>query len=151
MGGRKLVLTLIGRGQATVGNTFKLHSVPRECYGCRLFDVCISRVRPGRIYRIVEVRKIGLPRLDRCLLTGEEMIPIVAEELPILVPLPSRSAVEGIVTTYTKPPGDCEDIKVHIPDESTLKDGTRIMVLRILRNSKCSSGAYSIVEAIPLD
>ncbi len=52
----KRVMTLIGKEQAVVGKTFRLYSVPNECRQCRLFNICVARLKPGRF--------IGLLRLS---------------------------------------------------------------------------------------
>ncbi len=44
----KRVMTLIGREQAVVGKTFRLYSIPSECRQCKLFNICVARLRPGR-------------------------------------------------------------------------------------------------------
>lgn len=41
----KRVMTLIGKEQAVVGKTFRLYSVPNECRQCRLFNICVARLK----------------------------------------------------------------------------------------------------------
>lgn len=44
----KRVMTLIGREQAIIGKTFRLYSIPNECRQCKLFNICVARLKPGR-------------------------------------------------------------------------------------------------------
>ncbi|WP_069806798.1 UPF0179 family protein [Vulcanisaeta thermophila] len=147
--GGKQVLTLIGKGQAVVGKTFRLLSIPEECRRCRLYNICMARVKPGRVYRIVSVRYVNLPQTYKCLLTGEDMVPIVAEEQPIVVPIPTRSFIEGVVMTYVKPRVNCNELRAYL--NQAINEGTRVRVLRGLGRVVCGNESYTLAEVIPLD
>ncbi|ADN51347.1 UPF0179 family protein [Vulcanisaeta distributa] len=147
----KRVMTLIGKEQAVVGKTFRLYSVPNECRQCRLFNICVARLKPGRVYRIIEVKHVGLPQPNKCLLTGEDMVPIIAEELPIIVPIPSKLFIEGVVITYTRSLITCNDAKKYLPGDNVLRDGTKIKIVRETSRIKCNNEGYVLAEVIPLD
>ncbi len=147
----KRIMTLIGREQAVVGKTFRLYSIPDECRRCRLFNICVAKLKPGRVYRIVEVRHVGLPQPDKCLLTGEDMVPVVVEELPIIAPIPINSFIEGITITYIRPRVDCDELRRYIPSDQVLKDGVKVRLLREVGRVRCKDGNYVIAEVLPLD
>ncbi|MEZ0247945.1 MAG: UPF0179 family protein [Thermoproteus sp.] len=139
----RAVATLVSREQAEVGHRFKVVKVPDECLSCRLYSVCIGRLKPGRTYRIVEVR----PSLgQKCKITGGEMTPVVVEEMPIRLLLPRRKAQEGIIVTYE---GDCRGCD-GCPDENTLNINEKILIIKVLDKTKCNNQEFFIVEASPL-
>ena len=147
----KKIMTLIGKEQAIIGRTFKLYSIPNECKQCRLFNICVARLKPGRVYKVVDVKHVGLPQPDKCLLTGEEMIPIIAEELPIIIPIPTKLFIEGVVITFTKSIITCNDLKKYIPNDQALKEGTKIRIMKEKGRVRCNNENYVLAEVIPLD
>lgn len=140
----RLVITLISREQAERGRRIRVLSVPDECGTCKLYSVCIGRVRLGRLYKIAEIR----PSLgQRCKITGGEMVPVVVEELPLVVPIPRRKALEGVVVTYE---GDCKGCD-GCPSEATLSPGEKIKILRLLEGQLiCRGQAFVLAEVAPL-
>jgi len=147
---RKLILTLIGEGQAKIGHIFKIYSIPEECRRCPLYQACMSKLKIGRRYRIVEVRKVNLPRIEKCLLTGEALIPVVVEELPIKIAVPySPNIIEGVITTYTVIDEKCQSRLSE--DYNAIKSGTKIKVLKILNTVECNNRKYMIIIAEVLD
>ncbi|MFB6470747.1 MAG: UPF0179 family protein [Vulcanisaeta sp. AZ3] len=147
----KRITTLIGKEQAVIGKTFRLYSIPDECKKCKLYSICVARLRLGRVYRIVEVKHVGLPQPSKCLLTGEDMVPIVIEEMPITIPIPIKSFMEGITLTYIKPKVNCDELKRYIPSEQVIKDGTKVKVIREVGRVRCGDGDYILSEVMPLD
>jgi len=154
IGNRKLLLTLIGEGQAKVGHTFKLVAVPEECKRCRLYSACMGKLKLHRRYRIVEVRRINLPRVEKCLLTGEPLVPVIVEELPSILALPAGpNIVEGVVTTYVETDRTCQLslVRKFGGDVIDIASGTKVKVLRILGREKCGPREYIVAEVLPLD
>ncbi len=151
---RKLLLTLIGEGQARVGHVFKLIAVPEECKRCRLYSACMGKLKLRRRYRVVEVRRINLPRVERCLLTGEALVPVIVEELPSILAIPAGpNIVEGVVTTYVKVDGFCQDslVKKFGGEPIEIANETKVKILRILGRERCGSRTYVVAEVLPLD
>ncbi|BDR91251.1 UPF0179 family protein [Vulcanisaeta souniana] len=147
----KRIMTLISKEQAVVGKTFRLYSIPDECRRCKLFNLCVSRLKPGRVYRVVDVKHVGLPQTNKCLLTGEEMVPIIVEELPLIIPVPAKLFIEGVVITYTKSDIVCDNAKKYLPNEQVLKEGTRVKIVRETGRVKCDNENYVLAEVVPLD
>ena len=150
----KRVLTLIGEGQARIGHVFKLISIPEECRRCRLYNACMAKLKVGRRYRVVEVRKINLPRIEKCLLTGENLIPVMVEELPILLAIPyTHNIIEGVVTTFKFVNHKCQEklVKERGEELAQIQDGVKIKILKILGDATCDNMRYLLVLAVPLD
>ncbi len=147
----KRIMTLISKEQAIVGKNFRLYSIPDECKRCKLFNLCVSRLKPGRVYRVVEVKHVGLPQTNKCLLTGEEVVPIIAEELPLIIPVPAKLFIEGVVITYAKSDVACDNVKRYLPNEQVLKEGTKVKIVRETGRIKCNNENYVLAEVIPLD
>ncbi|CCC82284.1 UPF0179 family protein [Thermoproteus tenax] len=139
----RVVITMVSKEQAELGHRFKVLKIPEECTSCKLFSVCMGRLRVGRTYRVVEVR----PSLgQRCKITGDEMVPVAAEEMPIRLLLPRNKALEGVVVTYEEECKGCENC----PDREVLRPGEKVLVLKILGKSQCKNREFYLVEASPL-
>lgn len=138
-----MLVTLVSKEQAEVGHRFRVMKIPDECYSCKLYRVCMGRLRPRRTYRIIEVR----PSLgQRCKITGGEMTPVVVEELPVRLLLPRRKAQEGVVVTYE---GECRGCD-GCPDEDLLKPGEKVLVLKVLGKASCNGRELFVVEVSPI-
>ncbi len=86
------VYTLVNLRVAYVGYRFIFHKSP-ACDTCRYKNVCISRLKDGRIYEIVEVKKPSVSII--CPLTNEEMYLARVTLAPIRVLLPITISIEG--------------------------------------------------------
>ncbi|MGC8582298.1 MAG: UPF0179 family protein [Thermoproteus sp.] len=139
----RTVVTLVSKEQAEVGHRFRVVRIPDECSSCRLYQVCMGRLRPGRSYVITEVR----PSLgQRCKITGGEMTPVVVEEVPLRLLLPRKKALEGVIVTYE---GECRGCR-DCPDESTLRPGEKILVEKVLGVAMCNGREFFVVEVSPV-
>ncbi|NPA22684.1 MAG: hypothetical protein GXO23_00095 [Crenarchaeota archaeon] len=146
----KRLLTLIGEGQARIGHVFKIFSIPEECRRCPLYQACMAKLKVGRRYRVVEVRRVNLPRVERCLLTGEALTPVIVEELPIKIAIPyTPNIIEGIVTTYNIIDERCQ--KRLSEDYNAIRPGTKIRIVKILDIATCNNRKFLIVLAEALD
>lgn len=139
----KLITTLVSREQAEVGHRFKVVKIPDECSTCKLYQICMGRLKPRRTYRIVEVR----PSLgQKCKITGGEMSPVVVEELPIKLLLPRSKALEGVIVTYE---GECRGCD-GCPDEDTLRPGEKVLVVKVLDKTSCNGREFFVAEVSPI-
>jgi Uncharacterized protein conserved in archaea len=139
----RAIVTLVSREQAEVGHRFRVVRIPDECSSCRLYQVCMGRLKPGRTYVVAEVR----PSLgQRCKITGGEMTPVVVEEVPLRLLLPRKKALEGVVVTYE---GECRGCR-DCPGEDTLSPGEKILVEKVLGKTVCNGREFFVVEASPV-
>lgn len=135
------IITLVSKPQARVGLSFRVFNIPDECPRCRLYQVCMGRLRPGRVYRIIEVKPLKYPNPHRCLLTGDEMVPVSVEEEAMILPVRLPYVVEGMVTAFDKSWCICGGC----PSSEGLP--AKIKVLKVIRREDCGGGYYFVVEA----
>ncbi|MGC8570624.1 UPF0179 family protein [Caldivirga sp.] len=138
-------VTLISKPQARVGGNFRVIKIPEECYKCKLYNICMGRLRPGRVYRITEVRPLRYPSPYKCLLNGDEMVPVVVEEEDLILPIKLPYVIEGSITLFDKSWCICHPC----PSEEALP--SRVKVVKIIDKRQCGSGWFFLVEAKPLD
>ncbi|ABL87866.1 conserved hypothetical protein [Pyrobaculum islandicum DSM 4184] len=132
------IITLVSREQAVIGHRFRVVSIPDECKSCKLYAVCLGKLTPGRSYEVIEIR----PSLgQRCKITGEEVVPVVAAELPIVGLVPLNKALEGAIVTFE---GECKGCK-DCPD-NIVKPGEKIKIIRVLGRTRCKDRDFATVE-----
>ncbi|MEM0469056.1 MAG: UPF0179 family protein [Pyrobaculum sp.] len=135
-------ITLISKEQAEIGHRFRLVNIPDECKSCRLYNVCMGKLTPGRSYQVIEVRAyMG----QRCKITGGEMVPVVVEEAPIVGLLPPHKALEGVVVTFEEECAGCEGCPTDV-----VKRGEKVKVVKVLGKKMCKSKEFFIVEFFAL-
>ena len=151
--GRKII-TLISDEQAYVGNVFKIFKIPDECKRCPLYNICISKLKPGRKYKIIEVRRFNLPKPHKCLLTGQSLTSVVVEELPVVIAIPKMiNVIEGVVIRFELIDEDCQK-KLAIKyggDYPVIENGCKIKILKIIGKEFCKGKEYLIVECEIVD
>lgn len=132
------IVTLVSKEQAQLNHRFRILAIPDECKDCRLYQVCLGRLTPGRSYRIVEIR----PSMGQsCKITGGEMVPVVVEEAPIVGLVPLNKALEGAIVTFE---GECEGCR-DCPT-GVVRRGEKIKVIKVLGRIKCNGADFAIVE-----
>lgn len=136
---------MISKQQARVNESFRVFKIPEECSRCKLYDVCMGRLRPGRVYRIIEVRRLNYPSPYKCLLNGDEMVPVLVEEENLILPIRLPYVIEGSVTAFDKSWCICYPC----PSESALP--SKVKIIRVIEKRRCSNDWVFLVEAKPLD
>lgn len=151
--GRKII-TLISDEQAHIGNVFKILKIPDECKRCSLFNICISKLKPGRKYRIIEIKRFNLPKPHKCLLTGQSLTSVVVEELPVVIAIPKMvNIVEGVVVKFELVDEDCQKrlaIK-YGGDYPIIENGTKVKILKIIGKEVCKNREYLIIKCEVVD
>ncbi|UCH38122.1 MAG: UPF0179 family protein [Candidatus Bathyarchaeota archaeon] len=56
MDSEKTVITLVGITQAKKGFTFLHEGTTEGCDNCTLYDVCITNLNAGKIYKVIQIR-----------------------------------------------------------------------------------------------
>ena len=135
---KRIIVTLVGKGQAKVGEVF-IHKGPgSKCAECEYSQVCVENVKSGRVYEIVKVR-------DKTLFCKKyEMEMQVVEVVNAKIPsaIPSKQAIPGVIITFRTP--ICEDEKCAYYDlcfPEGLKSGDRCEVLEVIQSVRCSLGS----------
>jgi hypothetical protein len=89
------IITLAGPPLSIEGKVFRYVGMADECSQCGLKDIC-HKLKPGRRYRVVKVRKITHP----CMVHLDDMVTVVeVEELPMEASIPQRKALEAALVT----------------------------------------------------
>ena len=144
MNRRDVIITLIGKGQARIGEAFIHRGPGSKCEGCEYSKVCIDNVEPGRIYEIVGVRD----RMIFCRRYEIEMQVVEVVNAKIKAAIPSRQAVPGAIITFRASTCDmesCEYRSLCFP--VGLFPNDRCEVLEVTRTLPCPLG-FSLKEAL---
>ncbi|MBC7121226.1 MAG: UPF0179 family protein [Candidatus Methanosuratus sp.] len=88
---RHEVVTFVGDVQAKVGFRFVASQPPEVCKGCKLFLACMSKLRPGKVYEVVEVKD----KEHFCPLYEGTVRVVKVAEAPVEALVKSNLAVEG--------------------------------------------------------
>ncbi|RLF18704.1 MAG: hypothetical protein DRN06_00720 [Thermoprotei archaeon] len=144
------IITLVGEYQARVGYRFINVEPPQTCRGCPLFQACVGRLEPGRMYEVVKVRDKRHPcRLHE---GGVRVVEVV--EVPITIALPSKLALEDLVFTFNPrrcPSNSCGLYELCNPP--LIKRGDRLKVVAVLNERfKCPKLGVlvkSLVKRLP--
>ena len=91
-----VLITLIGKKLAKVGNEFIYLGITPKCKNCRLKTVC-SNLQEGRAYRIVKIRE----KSHNCKLHDEGVIVVEVEKLPMEVNIKEKEA-EATAVEYRR-------------------------------------------------
>lgn len=133
----KTIITLLGVGQAKIGEIF-IHKGPgSKCSECKYFNVCVKNLEGGRLYKVVNVRD----RILKCEPYDLEMrvVEVVEAEVPAAVS--SKQAIEGAVLIFHPQKcdeQDCENLTLCSPEY--LRDNDRCEVIAVHESLKCSRG-----------
>lgn len=129
------MITLVPEGFAKIGRRFLQMEPSDSCLECRFRAVCADKLRPGRIYQVVEI--LG-KKLD-CPIHGS-VVTVRVEPAPIEALIDSRSALRGSIITYRAPSCDepCELIELCKP--IGLRNGDKCRILEVLDKISCGKG-----------
>lgn len=90
---RREAVTFVGDCQARVGFRFVASAPPEVCRQCKLFVACMSRLIPGRIYEVVEVKD----KEHFCPLYEGPVRVVKVSEAPFEALVKPQLAVEGAI------------------------------------------------------
>ena len=78
-----MVIAMVPRGLARINQIFKFVGEKPECKTCPYRDICVQNLKPGRYYKIIEVRDA----VHECPLYGIEMkvVDVVEVGIPIVL------------------------------------------------------------------
>jgi len=133
-----VIVTLVGKGQAKVGEVFIHRGPGSKCTNCEYFPVCVKNIESGRVYEIIKVR-------DRTLFCKQyemEMCVVEVVNAKIKAAIPAKQAILGAIITFKTPM--CEEEKCPAYDfcfPVGLKSGDRCEVLNVIRSVDCSLGS----------
>ncbi|MEM1507212.1 MAG: UPF0179 family protein [Candidatus Bathyarchaeia archaeon] len=124
----KPIITLVGVGQARVGELFVHKGFSAKCRECRYLNVCVKNLECGRIYRVVGLRD----KVLKCEAYDIEMRVVEVVEAEVLAAIPSKQAIVGALITFHPQECDkqgCESYEFCSPEY--LKDGDRCEIVEV--------------------
>ncbi|MHC1605445.1 MAG: UPF0179 family protein [Candidatus Methanofastidiosia archaeon] len=137
------MLTLIGENMAKKGMKFVFEKADDICNTCKLRFTCTLNLEKGRVYEIVDVKKIKhfCPKEDNYLVLVEIVEPLLE------VAIESRKAIEGMIVEYIIPCNKrrCKNWGICVP--IGLDSGNKIIVKKVRGAMECPLGSRKVVEA----
>ncbi len=91
------ILTLIGVKQAKKGEKFVYMGHAEPCEKCEFYKVCISNLKPKRVYEIIDVRDIEHP----CKIHEEGVRVVEVKYSNIPAALEAKQVIQGVTITYS--------------------------------------------------
>jgi uncharacterized protein (UPF0179 family) len=130
------ILTLCGVSQAKVGFTFLAGKPSRQCVNCRLYKVCVGKLEPLRLYRVLEVRE----KTFQCRIHKDGVKLVTVEESPVEAAMEDRLIVEGALLTFSPIICriECNNKGLCIPEG--LKENDKCQVVKIGEKLNCLAG-----------
>jgi len=134
---KQIIVTLVGKGQAKIGEVF-IHKGPgSKCTDCEYFHVCVKNIKPGRIYEIVGIRD----KTHFCKQYEIEMHVVEVVNAKIPAAAFAKQAIQGAIITFRTPTCDLEECKNYdLCFPEGLKSGDHCEVLEVTQNLQCPLG-----------
>jgi len=133
----KHLITLVTEAQAIEGNRFSI-KIHNKCKKCKLYNVCIGKLREGLVYEVVKIRRIT----HECPLIKTKMVVVEVVEAPKLIGLTSKVLTRGLILSY-KPikcnERSCPNYKYCVP--KGFKEGEKVVIENVIKRTlKCPKG-----------
>ncbi|WP_457590464.1 UPF0179 family protein [Geoglobus sp.] len=137
------IITLCGKDWAVTGLEFTFLGGKEECESCRLRKVCL-KLRVGSKYKIVGLRN---GETHPCPIHDEGVVAVEVVELPILLAVDARTAVEGAKITLN---GRCSRVDCNffnLCNPSQLMPSESVIIESVGESFECPNGrTMKIVE-----
>lgn len=128
-----VLVTLIGKKLAKVGNEFVYLGITQKCRNCRLKTVC-SNLQEGRTYKIVKVRD----KFHECSLHEEGVIAVEVEKQPAVINVKKE---EAEATAISFKPIKCDIISCKEYDACNSKIREKeYKILKVVGDVECLRG-----------
>ncbi|HPR41904.1 MAG TPA: UPF0179 family protein [Candidatus Methanofastidiosa archaeon] len=136
------MMTLIGESMARKGMKFVFEGTSEACDTCKLRFTCANNLEKGRVYEIVDVKKVKhyCPKEDDYL----TLVEIVEPALEFA--LDKRKAINGMSLPYSQPCRNkrCKNWDTCVP--IGLSDGEKVLIKKIKGDIECPEGSKKLVE-----
>ncbi len=135
---KQVIVTLVGKGQAKVGEVFIHRGPGSKCADCEYSYVCVEKIESGRIYEITKVRD----KTHYCKQYEMEMQVVEVVNAKIPAAIPAKQAIPGAIITFRTPiceEGGCAAYELCFPEG--LKPGDRCEVLEVTQSVRCPLGS----------
>lgn len=135
------IITLVSSPVAKEGYVFQFTGLAPDCVECPFRKVCVDKLKPGHVYRVVRV--LGIK--NKCRLTGS-VTTVEVEEAPVRAAVPSRLAVEGMVIRFSKVKCDRKDCPYYgICRQKLLPEAGKVKIVGVGKKVECPRG-FSLRE-----
>lgn len=141
-------ITMVTEAQAKVGAVFKAVINPK-CTKCQFYKVCGETLRSGGRYKVKAIRR----KAHVCPLLNERMVVVEVEEMPVLLAVESKLAVEGLTFRYRRMHCEHRSCPQHsLCDNAYFAEGEQVKVATVHGKVACPKNrAISLIELLPLD
>jgi len=131
------IVTLVGELQAKPGFKFIFQGASEFCAKCKLREVCVMKLEPNTIYKVVEVLK----KKHKCPLREGWVVVAKVVEAEVEALLEAKMAVEDAIITFKRRKCDNSDCAMwSICQSPYVKEGERYRVLRVEREGVFCDG-----------
>lgn len=130
------ILTLCGAAQAKLGFTFLAGKPSEQCIDCRLYKVCVGRLEPLRLYRVVEVTG----KTFQCQIHKDGVRLVAVEESPVEAAVEDKLIVEGVVFTFRPIVCKIECVSRSLCTPEGLRRNDRCQVVKVGGKLNCLAG-----------
>lgn len=130
------IVTLCGVKQAKPGFKFIAYKPTRRCLECRLYKVCVGKLEPSRLYKVVEVKNRVFP----CPLHEDGVRLVVVEENSVEAAMEDKLIVEGATLIFKPVKCSLECANRGLCTPEGLKKGDRCLILKVGDRLECLGG-----------
>lgn len=131
-----VLITLIGMGQANIGNRFSFIGPLTECKECRLRGVCFN-LEPGTLYEVTALRST----VHECPVHEGPVKAVEVEKRPIAAAVPRKQAIDGSTISFES--AKCRNIGCgnrSFCAPPNIKDGAKLRITGIGEEAECPCG-----------
>ena len=125
------IVTLVGELQAKPGFKFVFRGASEACASCKLREVCVMKLEPDTIYKVVEVLK----KKHKCPLREGWVVVAKVVEAEVEALLDAKMAVEDAIITFKR--RKCEKASCAMwgtCQSPYVKEGEKYRVLKVERD-----------------
>jgi len=122
------VVTLVGELQAKPGFKFIFQGASEACANCKLREVCVTKLEPNTVYKVVEV----LEKRHKCPLREGWVVVAKVVEAEVEALLDAKMAVQDAIITFKR--RKCDNVGCamwSICQSPYVKEGGKYKVLRV--------------------
>ncbi|MBS7648323.1 MAG: UPF0179 family protein [Candidatus Bathyarchaeia archaeon] len=133
----RIIITLLGVGQAKVGESFIHKGSGSKCNECKYFNICVKNLESGRVYRVISLRD----KILKCEMYDIEMRVVEVVESEVLAAIDPKQAIKNVILTFHPQKCDehgCENAALCSPEH--LKDSDRCEVIEVYESLRCPKG-----------
>ncbi len=136
------IITLVSYVVAKEGHTFVASQPSEECINCRFKSVCVDKLKPNHVYKVVKVMNIK----NSCKV-NERVVTVEVEEIPVEVVIPKKYAVEGLRFKYKKISCDKRCDLRNLCSTRLIADGAVVKVVEVGKRVDCLNFKEAMVKA----